>query len=121
MSHLLWTQKQDVGPSARTSSAMAFDSTKNRTLLFGGTVGSTGSLTGTATGIGLAAGSAVADGFGTASAFFPFPPLGNPIAAAPAITATAPTPIQSHGVPPFEDDFAGVEIASLRLEVGLVG
>ena len=44
MTHLLWTQKQDVGPSARGNAAMAFDSTKNRTLLFGGTVGSTGAM-----------------------------------------------------------------------------
>ncbi|HUQ20001.1 MAG TPA: kelch repeat-containing protein, partial [Gemmatimonadaceae bacterium] len=36
MSQLLWTQKQDVGPAARSNSAMAFDSTKDRTLLFGG-------------------------------------------------------------------------------------
>src|ERR1051326_3485654 len=43
MSHLLWTQKQDVGPSARSNASMAFDSTKGRTLLFGGAGGTAGS------------------------------------------------------------------------------
>jgi hypothetical protein len=33
---LLWTQKQDVGPSARYFSAMTFDASRQRVLLFGG-------------------------------------------------------------------------------------
>jgi hypothetical protein len=36
MSRLVWTQKQDIGPSARTGHAMAFDSARTRVVLFGG-------------------------------------------------------------------------------------
>ena len=36
MSKLLWTQKQDIGPAARFSHAMAFDQFRQRVLLFGG-------------------------------------------------------------------------------------
>jgi hypothetical protein len=33
---LLWTQRQDIGPSARYGHALAFDSGRNRTMLVGG-------------------------------------------------------------------------------------
>ena len=36
MVRILWTQKQDAGPSARRASAMAYDSSRGRTVLFGG-------------------------------------------------------------------------------------
>jgi len=36
MSRFLWTQKQDVGPSARFGHAMAYDAARQQTLLFGG-------------------------------------------------------------------------------------
>jgi len=36
MAHLLWTQKQDVGPSARSDVAMVFDAARGRVVLFGG-------------------------------------------------------------------------------------
>jgi hypothetical protein len=36
MSRLLWTRKQNVGPFPRAEHAMAFDSTRRRTVLFGG-------------------------------------------------------------------------------------
>ena len=34
----LWTQRQDIGPSARSLHAMAYDGNRKRTVLFGGTV-----------------------------------------------------------------------------------
>lgn len=37
MSPLLWTQKQDTGPSPRLGAATAYDSARGRTVLFGGT------------------------------------------------------------------------------------
>lgn len=40
MAKILWTQKQEVGPSPRFGHALAYDSTRNRTVLFGGSVGS---------------------------------------------------------------------------------
>ena len=36
MAPLLWTQRQDIGPAARFGHAMAFDSARGRTVLFGG-------------------------------------------------------------------------------------
>ena len=36
MNPILWTQKQDAGPSARQYPAMAYDSSRGRTVLFGG-------------------------------------------------------------------------------------
>ncbi len=36
MAPLLWTQRQDIGPSARFGHAMAFDTARGRTVLFGG-------------------------------------------------------------------------------------
>jgi hypothetical protein len=36
-----WTQMNDIGPPARSDSAMAYDSQRKRTVLFGGTSGST--------------------------------------------------------------------------------
>jgi N-acetylneuraminic acid mutarotase len=36
MSKVLWTQRANFGPSARYQSAIAFDSNRNRTVLFGG-------------------------------------------------------------------------------------
>jgi hypothetical protein len=33
---LLWTQRQDIGPSARFGHALAYDESKSRTLLVGG-------------------------------------------------------------------------------------
>jgi len=39
MAQLFWTQKQDVGPSARTEMAMVFDAARDRVLLFGGSGG----------------------------------------------------------------------------------
>lgn len=36
MTRLIWTQKQDIGPSARTGHAMAFDGARGRVVLFGG-------------------------------------------------------------------------------------
>ncbi len=44
MAQLLWTQKQDVGPSARSNVAMVFDAARNRVVLFGGAGGSTAIL-----------------------------------------------------------------------------
>jgi hypothetical protein len=32
-----WTQRQDIGPKPRSFAAMAFDSTRNKTVMFGGT------------------------------------------------------------------------------------
>jgi len=37
MTRILWTQKQDAGPAPRAYSAMAYDSNRGRTVLFGGT------------------------------------------------------------------------------------
>jgi len=45
MNPILWTQKQDAGPSARQFPAMAYDSSRGRTVLFGGGTGTT-ALTG---------------------------------------------------------------------------
>jgi Galactose oxidase, central domain len=39
MAKVLWTQKQDVGPSARGEHAIAYDATRQRVLLFGGRAG----------------------------------------------------------------------------------
>lgn len=39
MPHFLWTQKQDIGPTARSGPGMAFDIAGGRTVLFGGTGG----------------------------------------------------------------------------------
>jgi Galactose oxidase, central domain/Kelch motif len=36
MSRFLWTQKEDIGPSARFGHAMAYDSVRSRIILFGG-------------------------------------------------------------------------------------
>jgi hypothetical protein len=36
MSRFLWTQKEDIGPSARFGHAMSYDSVRSRTVLFGG-------------------------------------------------------------------------------------
>ena len=36
MSRFLWTQKEDIGPSARFGHAMTYDSVRSRTVLFGG-------------------------------------------------------------------------------------
>jgi hypothetical protein len=36
----LWTQLEDIGPSARAANALAFDSTRERIVLFGGVAGS---------------------------------------------------------------------------------
>src|SRR5205814_7328227 len=36
MAQLLWTQKQDVGPPARSDVAMVFDAARGRVVLFGG-------------------------------------------------------------------------------------
>jgi hypothetical protein len=36
MPRLLWTQRQDVGPSKRAGHAMAYDSARARVVLFGG-------------------------------------------------------------------------------------
>jgi len=38
MSRFLWTQKEDIGPSARFGHAMAYDSMRSRTTLFGGSL-----------------------------------------------------------------------------------
>jgi hypothetical protein len=38
MSRFLWTQKEDIGPSARFGHAMAYDSVRSRTVLFGGSL-----------------------------------------------------------------------------------
>jgi hypothetical protein len=37
----LWTELQDIGPSARAGHALGFDSIRERVVLFGGTAGST--------------------------------------------------------------------------------
>jgi N-acetylneuraminic acid mutarotase len=37
-----WTQKQDIGPAARMGQALAFDSVRNRLVMFGGGAGSQG-------------------------------------------------------------------------------
>jgi hypothetical protein len=39
MAKLLWSQRQDMGPSPRWSLAMAFDAVRKRTVLFGGEAG----------------------------------------------------------------------------------
>ena len=39
MTRILWTQKQDAGPRGRAHQAMAYDSNRGRTVLFGGTGG----------------------------------------------------------------------------------
>ena len=39
MPSFFWTQKQDIGPSARSDVAMTFDEAKKRAVLFGGTGG----------------------------------------------------------------------------------
>jgi hypothetical protein len=44
MTQVLWTQKQDVGPSARSDVAMVFDDAKKHVLLFGGAGGSASTL-----------------------------------------------------------------------------
>ena len=45
MTRILWTQKQDAGPAPRAYSAMAYDSNRGRTVLFGGlVVGGVGKL-----------------------------------------------------------------------------
>src|SRR5215472_5233976 len=36
MSRFLWTQKEDIGPSARSDHAMTYDSVRSRTILFRG-------------------------------------------------------------------------------------
>jgi hypothetical protein len=36
MPRFLWTQKEDIGPSARFGHAMTYDSVRSRTVLFGG-------------------------------------------------------------------------------------
>src|SRR5713101_401982 len=36
MARFLWTQKEDIGPAPRSSSAMTFDAARGRTVLFGG-------------------------------------------------------------------------------------
>jgi hypothetical protein len=36
MTRILWTQRQDIGPSARAGAASAFDADRSRTVLFGG-------------------------------------------------------------------------------------
>ena len=36
MAKFLWTQKQDIGPAARRAHAMAYDSNRGRSVLFGG-------------------------------------------------------------------------------------
>ncbi len=41
MSRFLWTKKQDVGPLARWSHAVAYDQKRERTVLFGGNDAST--------------------------------------------------------------------------------
>jgi hypothetical protein len=38
MSRFLWTQKEDIGPSARFGHAMTYDSVRSRTILFGGSL-----------------------------------------------------------------------------------
>ena len=45
MNRILWTLKQDAGPPARQLPAMAYDSSRGRTVLFGGGTGTT-ALTG---------------------------------------------------------------------------
>ncbi|AMO24077.1 hypothetical protein GCM10027034_17740 [Ramlibacter solisilvae] len=44
MSRFLWTQMDDVGPTARLRHAMCFESSNNRTILFGGDSGHNGLL-----------------------------------------------------------------------------
>jgi hypothetical protein len=36
-----WTERQDIGPSSRGDPGMAYDSARNRVVLFGGSSGST--------------------------------------------------------------------------------
>jgi galactose oxidase-like protein len=38
MSRFLWTQKEDIGPSARFGHAMTYDPVRSRTILFGGSL-----------------------------------------------------------------------------------
>jgi hypothetical protein len=38
MAKILWTQRQDMGPSARVSHGMAYDAARQRVVLFGGVV-----------------------------------------------------------------------------------
>lgn len=42
-SRIFWTQRQDLGPSPRSRHALAFDSARNRVVLFGGTARSASS------------------------------------------------------------------------------
>src|SRR5262249_32272141 len=39
MARFLWTQRQDVGPSPRFGHAMAYDTSRHRSVLFGGDAG----------------------------------------------------------------------------------
>ena len=41
VARLLWTQKQDIGPSPRSNFGLAYDSVRKLTYLFGGSVDST--------------------------------------------------------------------------------
>jgi hypothetical protein len=41
---LLWTQKQDIGPTGRIFPAMTFDASRERVLLFGGQLGGAANL-----------------------------------------------------------------------------
>ncbi len=41
MATILWTQKQDIGPAARNSFDLVYDSARSRMVLFGGVIGST--------------------------------------------------------------------------------
>ena len=36
MARYLWTQREDIGPSARIGNAMTYDSARSQTILFGG-------------------------------------------------------------------------------------
>jgi len=42
MAKLLWTQKQDIGPAARSRFDMVYDSSRSRVVLFGGQTGNAG-------------------------------------------------------------------------------
>ena len=39
MPPFFWTQKQDIGPSSRTSHGLTYDAARKRVLLFGGDPG----------------------------------------------------------------------------------
>jgi hypothetical protein len=41
VARLLWTQKQDIGPSPRSNVGLAYDSVRKLAYLFGGSVDST--------------------------------------------------------------------------------